>query len=491
MTITQNFYDILEVHSDASSDEIRHAYRRIVKRVHPDTRKSGATTLFHSVQQAYETLSDEYRRQAYDAMLGAQLPTRKRPAFKLGLQISHTHLRPITETQMLYALMDIETAAHVKPKHADLNLCFALDHSLSMDGARLLRAQEAAEVLINKLRPVDYVSIVAFSDRARVVLSGQRGDDRAVAITSLGSIQPWGGTELLQGLNAGLEQLRLWRSPSTIDHLILLTDGQTYGDEAGCLDAARKAGQEKIGLTLLGLGSDWNDQLLDEMAAVSGGYATYVDSPSRLTHVFEQRLQELSNVTARDLRLCVNLAPSTEVAGAYRLTPDIARLQLQNGQYLLGALEFERPSRVLLELRSNTPIPGHTEIAGIALSGELLHAHAKAPDSEAKITVEVQEAPSSAQLPEAFEAVLASVAVFKVQEKALAEAERGEQRKATSRLQHLATHLMDLGDTELAEATQREASLLARTGQLSADGRKKIRYGTRSLSTSQIRQAKD
>ena len=143
MTLTQNFYDILELHPDATPDEIRHAYRRIVKRVHPDTRQSGATTQFHTVQQAYETLSDEYRRQAYDAMLGAQLPPRKRPAFKLGLQISHMHLRPLAEPQMLYALMDIETATHVKPKHADLNLCFALDHSLSMDGVRLLRAQEA------------------------------------------------------------------------------------------------------------------------------------------------------------------------------------------------------------------------------------------------------------------------------------------------------------------------------------------------------------
>jgi Ca-activated chloride channel family protein len=491
MTSTPNFYDILEVQADATPEEIRHAYRQIVKRVHPDTRKSGATTLFHSVQQAYETLSDEYRRQAYDAMLGVQLPPRKRPAFRLGLQISHPHLRPMPEPQMLYALMDIEAAAHVKPKHADLNLCFALDHSLSMDGARLLRAQEAAEVLINKLRPVDYVSIVAFSDRARVVLSGQRGDDRAVAVTSLGSIQPWGGTELLQGLNAGLEQLRLWRSPSTVDHLILLTDGQTYGDEAGCLDAARKAGQEKIGLTLLGLGSDWNDQLLDEMAAVSGGYATYVDSPSRLISVFEQRLQALANVTARDLRLCVNLAPTTEIAGAFRLTPDIARLQLENGQYLLGALEFARPSRVLLELRSITPLSGRAEIAAVALSGELLHTHVRAPDSEAKIVVDVQDAPSSAPSPAAFDTVLASVAVFKVQEKALAEVERGEQRQATSRLRHLATHLMDLGDPELAEATLREASLLARTGHLSAEGRKQIRYGTRSLSTEPNRQATD
>ncbi len=59
-----DFYELLGVSPDASGDEIRQAYRRLVRTVHPDM--GGSAALFRMVQRAYETLGDPEQRAAYD-----------------------------------------------------------------------------------------------------------------------------------------------------------------------------------------------------------------------------------------------------------------------------------------------------------------------------------------------------------------------------------------------------------------------------------------
>ena len=78
---------------------------------------------------------------------------------------------------------------------------------------------------------------------------------------------------------------------------------------------------------------------------------------------------------------------------------------------------------------------------------------------------------------------LAHIAMFKVHEKAQADLARGDHARATTRLRNLATQLLNAGEIELARAALLEAGALMRTVQMSAEGRKRIRYGTRSLSS--------
>jgi hypothetical protein len=63
----------------------------------------------------------------------------------------------------------------------------------------------------------------------------------------------------------------------------------------------------------------------------------------------------------------------------------------------------------------------------------------------------------------------------------MGEIEIGQIEPAVARLKTMATRLLDIGEVELARAALLEAGRLSQTGSLSAAGRKKIRYGTRSL----------
>lgn len=63
----RDYYEVLGVSKDSKKEEIKKAYRKLVKKYHPDVNKeSDAEEKFKEIQEAYETLSDDSKRSAYD-----------------------------------------------------------------------------------------------------------------------------------------------------------------------------------------------------------------------------------------------------------------------------------------------------------------------------------------------------------------------------------------------------------------------------------------
>ncbi|CDQ58183.1 unnamed protein product [Oncorhynchus mykiss] len=63
----KDYYDILGVPKDANERQIKKAFHKLAMKYHPDKNKSpDAETKFRDIAEAYETLSDEKRRQEYD-----------------------------------------------------------------------------------------------------------------------------------------------------------------------------------------------------------------------------------------------------------------------------------------------------------------------------------------------------------------------------------------------------------------------------------------
>lgn len=486
MDFEKDYYAILELDHTATAEEIRKAYRALARRFHPDTSdEPDAAGRFREIQTAYEILSDERQRGAYDRKrIEMGLVAAEDVALAWELTVSRQTLPCIPEEQVLYLMIDISLAAAMAAKRQPMNLCLVIDRSTSMqDGGRMEQVKAAAHQIIDDLRDSDAFAVVTFSDRAEVVVAGHWGGDKIQAKAKISAVRPGGGTEIYQGLSAGMQELNRRRRLQAVSHLILLTDGQTYGDEQDCIDLAEDARRQGIGISAFGIGEDWNDQLLDTIANSSGGVSAYIDSVARVRRLLRQRVRGLSTIFAQDLKLILRFDQQTRLEDAFKLSPYIQRLDSAAPDELsLGPLEADRPLSVLLQIIVGSHPPGRQRILQLEVGGDT------SADAQrtGRLVRELwfrfaQSLTTEPEVPTNLVNALAKLAIFKMQEHAYEAIEDGDTDKAVKQLEVMATRLLDLGELKLANAARLEAGRLARSGSLSAAGRKKLKYGTRSL----------
>jgi uncharacterized protein YegL len=414
-------------------------------------------------------------------------PGAQTPAVLLRTMSSHHELPVLSEEQVLYVLVEIAVHPTWRHRRHALNLCLVLDRSTSMQGARLQRVKEATEYIIDSLGEQDAFSVVTFGDRAEVLIPATRALDKAVAKARVSTIHTTGGTEILKGLSTGLEQIERLRGPGMVNHVILLTDGRTYGGEQECLAQAELARQRRVGISTMGIGQDWNDKLLDEIAARSGGTSTYVDAASKVMLVFRERIHTLTTVFAQNAVLALNLAEGIGLREAFRVSPSLQPLHEREGRLSVGPLDSEQSCVLILELLVERELEGRLCASRLQLCLDAVDAGAEPGALEVCTEREIgltltRDEPVHKPIPPNIVSALGKLAIFKMQEKTMEELEEGQIEKASQRLETMATRLLNIGENDLAKSALLEAGRLVRTGHLSPEGRKKIRYGTRGLS---------
>lgn len=493
MTEEPDFYEILGVAQNASLDDIKRAYRVLAKQYHPDAQEApaGTSMLFRQVQEAYDVLSDGEHRAAYDRRLGLA-GLNLDALFTLSVQLSRSILPVMPEEQILYALFEVKAAKATSKVHRlPLNLCLAIDRSTSMQGARLDQVKAAAHQLIDSLLGGDALAIVAFSDRADVVWPSQTIGDTVRAKSRVTAIQAGGGTEILQGLKLGMDELERHRRSQSVNHLILLTDGQTYGDEEKCVELALEAKRRNVGISAMGIGEEWNDQLLDAIASRSGGASHYIASAADVQAIMTERLKTLAAVYGDELRLTPRLGENVRIRAVFRLTPYIQRMEMDGDSLLLGTLQVDGSIAGLFELVVGPQAPGVRRLAQIELAGNVPAQERRDERVQRNMSATfTTEPPPEQAVPPHLLNVLAKVTIYQMQESAWLSLEKGDVAAATQRLETMATRLLDMGEHQLARAALLEAGRLARSGHLSPGGQKTIKYGTRGLSLAAMKDQK-
>jgi Ca-activated chloride channel family protein len=487
-----DYYAVLGISQSATDEEIRRAYRALARRYHPDSRtESAPTTLFHEVQTAYAVLSDPFQRRAYDRQR-AEEGLDQDAALHLDIHLSQSQLCSLYEEQMLYLLIEIRPALTAEGERLPLNLCLVIDRSTSMQGARLDHVKAAAHQIIDELHDDDTLAVVTFNDRAEVILPSQPSINRARAKAQVSTIWASGGTEILQGMQTGLEEVGKRHSKRVTSHLILLTDGQTYGDEEECIAEARQAGARHIGITAMGIGEDWNDALLDQVAAQSGGVSAYIASPGQVRALLQQRVRGLGTVFAQGVKLSPRCTEGVWVESIFRILPYIDRLTSENGVIDLGALQADAPMAVVMEVGVAKRPPGEHRLMQLELVADIqsLGRMGEKLRRDVSIPFTSEETPPEATPPNILSA-LTKITVYRMQERAWDTLEQGDAKEASRQLEVIATRLFDLGESRLARAAMLEAGRIAKGGAPTEKGRKELKYGTRSLTIASRRKSHD
>jgi Ca-activated chloride channel homolog len=481
-----NFYALLGLLRSATPDEIRRAYLKAAKKLHPDKNQApGETELFLDVQQAYQILLDPQRRAAYDAALTDEkedLPIE----FPLNckLELSRPHIYGGKDRQLVYGLVTISVKPEQKKnaKSPPLNICLALDCSTSMQGEKMDRAKSSAIQLINRLGPDDIFSLVRFSDRAEVAVPATRNIDLRRSELQIRALSTGGGTEILHGLTAALEEVRRYNNPQYVNHVILLTDGRTYGDEQQCYKQAQLAAEDGIGITGMGIGSGWNDVFLDHLASLAGANTVFIQKPEDIERFLQEKFSNLSRAFAQSVELFGELHDGVVVECAFRLQPETSALSWGKTTSL-GPVLYDEPLRVILEfgIDSDRTNLRQLDLFKGQLDASIISSPMPVPSMPFSVSVSVDDEASSIVPPPALLQALSRLNLYRMQEKARNALDAGDYEKATRHLQQLATHLLAQGEKNLAKTILLEAQHIEQQKSFTESGEKQIKYGTRSL----------
>ena len=456
-------YAILGVAPEATPPEVQAAYTRMKALMEPSAKreKAGAIAQLEQIEEAFQILGDPSKRSSYDRVIKTKATD---AYFTLRLTPSKRIAEKLAEPQVVYMLLElipkVRTGETPTRRDAGLNLTLVLDHSNSMNGVRLNKVKVAATEIIEQLEPKDVLSVVTFNDRAEVVIPATSVEDHSALVSRTRMMRAMGGTELYQGLKTGIQENRKNVSADRVNHVIVLTDGHTYGDQDKCLSLARQASEEGISISTLGLGSEWNDNFLDEIASTTGGSSGFIKSANAVVSFLNSQVQSLSNIFTERVQLSIAPAPDIDIEMAFKLTPSPQPLPSDDPMIYLGGMQFERPISVLLQLQlpANLRVGAKPLIRAVASGNVLVNnrIHTETRD----IAIEISESPEYEDPPNKILDALGKLTLYRMQERANEAIEQGNIQKATQQLQNLATRLLEGGHEELAQEAFEEVRRL-------------------------------
>jgi Ca-activated chloride channel homolog len=338
----------------------------------------------------------------------------------------------------------------------------------------------ALHSVVERLDAHDRFALIACAEEAVLLARSASGAQRAELARGIGrlaSLNLGEQTDLAYGIDLGLNELRRGRDSQRVERLLLLTDGFTQRPDA-CLALAKAAAAEGVAISTIGLGGEFQEEVLTDLADRSGGRALFLHKPDDIPRTVAAELDMARAAVARAVSLRVAPAAAA-VRRVTRIRPDLATLyegvageeppDLPLGDVVGGA-------QIILLLELLAP-PAKQRATGVPLA-QLALTSAGASIAQAELHADYRSvAPSHP--PEVLDAA-ARAAVARLQRRAVATA-IGNPGEAARLLRAAAARLDALGEQALAGAARAQAQALEQGGAANALATKELTYATRRL----------
>ncbi len=195
-------------------------------------------------------------------------------------------------------------------------LTFLIDTSGSMaEPDRIGRARTALRLLLDQLAPADKIQLIAFDDKARVVLFPTAASQKDAILKAFDTLQCNGSTNLEDGMHRAYEQAAKAFVPGGENRVVLISDGvanlgaDNAQDILRQVEAFRKQG---VTCSVFGVGEGtYNDAMLVDLANKGQGVYRFLDSDEEVKRVFVDDLAATLNNIATDVKIQVEWSAET------------------------------------------------------------------------------------------------------------------------------------------------------------------------------------
>jgi Ca-activated chloride channel homolog len=393
--------------------------------------------------------------------------------------------------QQAYVLFETMPSAAAPGVSQALNFSLVLDRSGSMAGERMSRMKQAAKLVVDRLGPQDMLSLVIFDERADIVVPTTPVQDKEAIKRQIDRIDERGGTHMSSGMQVGFNELQRGIAPGRVTRMLLLTDGQTWEDQAACESIADQCRVAGVPLNVLGLGvggdMSWDPRFLENLAQRSGGEWMIAETPEKVITIFEKTVTSMQGTAVTNANMIIRFVEGVTPRAVWRVTPLISKLghnavSERDVQVFLGDIQHGVGQSLLLNVLIPPRQQGNFrmmyadiryDVPGNGKTGEL-----------ARVDVLVNFTSDPTQVNQTNPQVMnlvERVTAHKLGTQALDEAAAGNVQNATRKLRAAATRLLEIGETGLEQQATGLANQLEQNGQIDTGAAQQMRYATKRL----------
>jgi Ca-activated chloride channel family protein len=223
-----------------------------------------------------------------------------------------------------------------------------------MSGQKIEKAKEAAIEALRRLGPGDLFSLVVYDHTVDTVIPAQSAGNSEWIESRIRNIYPGGNTALFGGVSQGASEIRKHLDSRYVHRIILLSDGlanvgPSTPEDLGRLGAALI--KEGISVTTIGVGTDYNEDLMTRLSQNSDGNSYFVESSRDLPRIFTAELGDVLNVVAKQVNvhiICPNGVKPVRIIGRdgriKNGTVELSLNQLYGGQEKYALVEVRVPA---------------------------------------------------------------------------------------------------------------------------------------------------
>lgn len=238
-----------------------------------------------------------------------------------GLDNNFYLLDSTSRTGYLYLETSMKRFVNEAVRKVPLNISIVLDRSGSMAGEKMDFAKKAANGIIDRLSPDDYVSVVIYDEFIDVIQTATPVKYKDSIKARIAKIKPRGSTNLWGGSERGYEQVQANFKKDYINRVLLISDGLiTAGPKIPSRIIAKVQEYKDIqgiSISTFGVGLDYNETLMTDMAENGAGNYYYIDRADKMEAMFNKELNGLLNVLAQNAELTITLPRGITVEKIY------------------------------------------------------------------------------------------------------------------------------------------------------------------------------